>query len=981
LAPGGGVVASGTQVTLDVPAGWSAIYTLDGTDPRQPIAVSREQVLLPAQSAGQILIPQNSQLIDRCNGLNLADPAACFINPDYVRGTNGESWISGSLGVGYDEQSDYLPYIKTNVGAAMNDLATTAYIRIPFEVTSAQQNSLTSLTLRMRYDDGFTAYLWSDSLDAAVEIARANAPGSARAVPIIPLAYNAAATGTHGDDQAVVLTSFDVSNAVRYLRAGTNYLVIQGLNAGLSSSDFLIDAELVGASIAVDLPADVFEYTGPITIDRNVQLNARLLSDSGKTWSGLTSELYVTAAPQLAITEINYNPAVPSASELTQNPTLDKNDFEFIEVRNVAATTAYLVGTELASGVQFTFPSLALAAGEYGVLVQNEAAFRLRYGDAPRVLGQFTAGSLDNGGETLQLVDAAGGEIVRVSYDDSALWPQAADGTGATLELIDQVNTPVDQFSKFYRWRSSTDLHGSPGAAGAARIPVTVNEVLANSGTTHGGEDAIELLNGGSTAVDVGGWYLSDTQQNLFKYRIPVGTVLAPGGYLVIRESQFNPNPSAPLPQHFALSGSEGDDLWVTVAAPGGGVAKFVDDVHFGATRSGETLGRMPNGSGYLTPLTQPTLGSVNQNPRIGPVLISEVMYHAAPPSAAALAIDATIDESRLEFIEISNPTGASVDLTNWRIRGGVDFDFPANTQLAAGASLLVLPFNPSDPLNALRLAAFKAHYALAPSVLLVGGYAGQLDNNGERIALQRPTSALPDEPNIIPRVGEDEIVYDDLAPWPTAADGTGASLQRSSINSYGNAAASWHSADPTPGSFAVDGGPPGDFNDDGRIDGVDMELLAEALQQGSGDPAYDLTQDGVVNDQDRDVMVRQILGTNYGDANLDGIFDSSDLIQAFQFGQYEDGVVGNSTWASGDFNCDGEFDTGDLVLAFQGGAYVAAASPPALTGEASIAAAGEPEKVDPRLSDRVAEHDEYFAELFSEAWRRNRKRQRGTGL
>ena len=66
------------------------------------------------------------------------------------------------------------------------------------------------------------------------------------------------------------------------------------------------------------------------------------------------------------------------------------------------------------------------------------------------------------------------------------------------------------------------------------------------------------------------------------------------------------------------------------------------------------------------------------------------------------------------------------------------------------------------------------------------------------------------------------------------------------------------------------------------------------------------------------------------GDANGDGIFNSSDLVQVFQIGEYEDGVPNNSTFAEGDWNGDGDFDSSDLVLAFQAGMYVAAAEPAA---------------------------------------------------
>jgi hypothetical protein len=79
------------------------------------------------------------------------------------------------------------------------------------------------------------------------------------------------------------------------------------------------------------------------------------------------------------------------------------------------------------------------------------------------------------------------------------------------------------------------------------------------------------------------------------------------------------------------------------------------------------------------------------------------------------------------------------------------------------------------------------------------------------------------------------------------------------------------------------------------------------------------------VNDrQDLAYLIEVVIGTDWGDANLDGVFDSADIVSLFQRGEYEDGVTGNSTWADGDWNCDGEFTTADLVLAFQEGGYTA---------------------------------------------------------
>jgi hypothetical protein len=66
------------------------------------------------------------------------------------------------------------------------------------------------------------------------------------------------------------------------------------------------------------------------------------------------------------------------------------------------------------------------------------------------------------------------------------------------------------------------------------------------------------------------------------------------------------------------------------------------------------------------------------------------------------------------------------------------------------------------------------------------------------------------------------------------------------------------------------------------------------------------------------------ILGPPFqpGDANRDEVFNSADLVQVFQAGQYEDDIAGNSLWKDGDWNLDGEFPSSDLVAAFDAGGY-----------------------------------------------------------
>jgi hypothetical protein len=86
--------------------------------------------------------------------------------------------------------------------------------------------------------------------------------------------------------------------------------------------------------------------------------------------------------------------------------------------------------------------------------------------------------------------------------------------------------------------------------------------------------------------------------------------------------------------------------------------------------------------------------------------------------------------------------------------------------------------------------------------------------------------------------------------------------------------------------------------------------------------PVIDLNNDGQLNAFDRKGYVEEILGTFFGDSNLDGEFNSGDLISVFVAGEYEDARPGNSTWAEGDWNGDRDFDSADLILAFVADAY-----------------------------------------------------------
>ena len=135
------------------------------------------------------------------------------------------------------------------------------------------------------------------------------------------------------------------------------------------------------------------------------------------------------------------------------------------------------------------------------------------------------------------------------------------------------------------------------------------------------------------------------------------------------------------------------------------------------------------------------------------------------------------------------------------------------------------------------------------------------------------------------------------------------------------------------PGSFAKFAGADGDYNGDGAVDVLDIDLQAGAMK--SPDPnldTFDENKDGKVDYDDRLIWVKQHAGTWVGDANLDSEFNSGDLVAVFAEGKYESEEMAG--WGQGDWNGDMSFDSSDLVVAFADGGYELGPPPPAAVPE-----------------------------------------------
>ena len=330
----------------------------------------------------------------------------------------------------------------------MQGVNASAYIRTAFDVDDP--GSLDSLTLRMKYDDGFIAYI------NGAKVAERNAPAST--------AYDSSATAEHPTDDVVRFEEIALDLAALQsgpgaLRSEGNVLAIHALNVSAGDGDLLIVPELLGTSVQT-LPiyfttdgsdprapdgTPVGEvYAGSITLTEDTLVKARFWD--GDQWSALGEALFVinrAAAGNLVISELHYNPLPATEDDTAALPGVGGDDFEFIELMNISDAPVSLAGVSFISGEPVTFaldpdvPAM-LGAGETALLVHDPAAFALRFGDpaAERIVGLFESGRLRDEGEQITLLDAAGQTIHAFRYNDKSPWPAGADGTGMSMQLI-----------------------------------------------------------------------------------------------------------------------------------------------------------------------------------------------------------------------------------------------------------------------------------------------------------------------------------------------------------------------------------------------------------------------------------------------------------------------------------------------------------------------------------------------------------------
>jgi len=268
----GGPVRAGDILSLvDPNPSGTMYYTLDGSDPRAPMTVQDHDswTLIEENAPKRVFVPTQDIGTQWQGGQEPYDDAA------WTQGAPVNQ--DGTGAVGYERSSGYQFFISYDVESRMYGHTGSCYIRIPFTVPPDDLGRFTTLTLRVRCDDGFVAYL------NGREIASINRPNV--------LTWNATCAN-RPDSTAFV--DISIRDGIDALKPGSNILAVQAINQAFNSSDLLFSAELIAAEEHTALPASQARiYTDPMTVTGDIQLKARVLDHQ---WSALHEAIFTLDA-------------------------------------------------------------------------------------------------------------------------------------------------------------------------------------------------------------------------------------------------------------------------------------------------------------------------------------------------------------------------------------------------------------------------------------------------------------------------------------------------------------------------------------------------------------------------------------------------------------------------------------------------------------------------------------------------------------
>jgi regulation of enolase protein 1 (concanavalin A-like superfamily) len=396
-----------------------------------------------------------------------------------------------------------------------------------------------------------------------------------------------------------------------------------------------------------------------VGVDRNGQ---PITGDSNSV-SVVYNGTSVSPIGQVVINEIMYNPAAVDA--------------QFVELYNNSTNTTFdLSGWQL-QGSDYTFPNGSIIAPtNYLVLAANGAAFAGAYSATNPVFDTFS-GTLPASG-ILTLNTSSNVTVTKVAYENQLPWPTGANGTGASLQLID----PHQDNWRVGNW-SFTPFSATPGERNsvAATLPafptLWINELqadnlngIANSAGQYTGW--LELYNPSTNVISLSGLYLANNYTNLLQWAFPNNAVINAGQFEVIfADGETNLSTTNELHTSFILPSGTGSLALTRLTTDGQQqVLDYVDYQNIGINNS---YGSFPDGQSFnRQEFFQATPGAPNNG--IAMPALSFIDY-AVLGSVYTQNFDALPDPGTTS-VNTANPV--TINGVTYSLANPFDFAFPA---------------------------------------------------------------------------------------------------------------------------------------------------------------------------------------------------------------------------------------------------------------------------------------------------------------
>ena len=407
-------------------------------------------------------------------------------------------------------------------------------------------------------------------------------------------------------------------------------------------------------------------------------------------------------------------------------------------------------------------PSTMIAAGAYLVFARDTTLFKNAHPNVD-VVGPTGLG-FSSTGDMIALLDQSGCPVDGLNFGIDGAWASTPAGQGPTLTLL----SPTLDNAESVSWSASGNYSGTPGRLNSFSTCNTPNSIIINeinykSPISPFADDWVELHNTTTSSIDISNWEFHD--DNNF-YTIPNETVIPAGGFFVIVRDTINFKNVFPSVNDYV------GNLGFGMSSNGETVGLFdehrclVDIVNYDSTppwvtepnHTGLTLSLISpsydndlagswvpstqGGAAYGTPaapnnINDPCYGEITD------VVINEINYNPNSGSDSG------------DWLELYNASPFSVSISGWKLHyENSAYIIPLGTVIAPNDFLVLVE----------NVWLFSSQFPTITNFIAVP--ALELNDDTDRLFLYSDRSCMIDS-----------VTYSDSSPWPTGADGFGASL------------------------------------------------------------------------------------------------------------------------------------------------------------------------------------------------------------